>query len=73
MGVGRGRLVGGGGGSWIGAGGRVFFRWEASPSLKHTKVAATTSSWNMPSQSGAVLRKNDICLYFVLQEGMSKL
>ena len=41
---------------------------HTSLDLKQSSDSAVTTPWGSPFQSGMVLGKNDICLYFVLQE-----
>ena len=65
---GRGMAGGGGGGLLVGV-----YRSELSLDLKQSSDSAVTTSWGSPFQSGMVLGKNDICLYCVLQDGMSQL
>ena len=47
------------------------YRSELNLDLKQSSDSAVTASWGSPFQSGMVLGKNDICLYCVLQDGMS--
>ena len=68
-GAGGGMLgVGGGGGEGLSVG---VYRSEMSLNLKQSSDSAVTTSWGSPFQSGTVLGKNGICLYCVLQDGMS--
>ena len=39
--------------------------------LKQSSDSAVTNSWGCLFQSGMVLGKSDICLYCVLQDGLS--
>ena len=47
------------------------YRSDLSLDLKQFSNSAVTISWGSPFQSGMILGKNDICLYRVLQDGMS--
>ena len=61
-------------GCWGGGGGGTFtcvYRNELSLDLKQSSDSAVTTSWGRLFQSGTVLGKNDVCLYCVLQDGMS--
>ena len=60
--------VGGGGGGGFSVG---VYRSELSLDLKQSSDSAVTTSWGSPFQPGNVLGKVDICLYCVLQDGMS--
>ena len=67
---------GGGQGGMLGAGAGEGGRGELSVGvynldLKRSSDSAVTASWGSPFQSGTVLGKNDVCLYCVLQDGMS--
>ena len=62
--VGKGGDGGGGAFSCV-------YRNELSLDLKQSGDSAVTTSWGSPFQSGMVLGKNNICLYCVLQDGMS--
>ena len=62
--------MGGGGGEGEGFSVGVY-RSEMSLNLKRSSDSAVTTSWGSPFQSGMVLGKNEICLYCVLQDGMS--
>ena len=59
---GQGEVGGGGGRGGISVG--VYWSELSSDS-------AVTTSWGSPFQSGMALGKNDICLYCVLQDGIS--
>ena len=63
-------LLGGGGG--IGGTFSCVYRSELSLdlNLKQSSDSAVTTSWGRLFQSGMVLRKSDICLYCVLQDGI---
>ena len=59
---------------WGGGGGGDFscvYRNKFSLDLKQSGDSAVTTSWGSPFQSGMGLGTNDICLYSVLQDGMS--
>ena len=72
---------GGDGGGGVGLGMRCWgwgwgtfscvYRNELNLDLKQSSDSAVTTSWCSPFQSGMVLGKDDICLYCVLQDGMS--
>ena len=62
-----GMLGGGGGGGTF----SCVYRKELSLDLKESSDSSVTTSCGNPFQSGTVLGKNDICLYCVLQDGMS--
>ena len=63
----RQRNKGGGGGGGLSVG---VYRSELSLDLKQSTDSTITTSWGSPFQSDMILGKN-ICLYCVLQDGMS--
>ena len=68
--------IGQGMGCWEGWGGgggtfSCVYRNKLSLDSKQSSDSVVTTSGGRLFQSGMVLGKNDICLYFVLEDGMS--